>query len=298
MFLFSLVTLYRYYNEDTSALEAERVASGSTLIESEIGVTRYKVFGEKNIPTVVLIHSFNGFMESWNPNINALVNAGYRVIVYDLFGRGLSGRPHVKYDLTLFRDQLDLVLKKVGAKNVYLVGSSFGCVIASDYANHYPERVKSLVMIGPAGWPQKGGSNPLLDVPLVSELVFHHFGKQILRPKVKAYLSNPSEHYEMIEKWEHFASYPGFTRSALSTLKHSPVLDYIEGWKQLKALNKPTLFIWGKQDVSFPFSNTEKLKKLIPHAKIIGINNAAHWVNVEQAALVNSELIEFLRAKE
>ena len=296
MLLFSLVTLYQYFNDDNSALESARVASGSALIESDVGVTRYKVFGERNIPTIILIHSFNGFMESWNPNINALVNAGYRVVAYDLFGRGLSDRPPLNYDLSLFRNQLDAVLKTVGAKNVHLVGSSFGCVIASDYANHYSQSVESLTMVGPAGWPQEGGSIPLLGIPVVSEFVFHYFGKQILRPVVDAYLFNPSEHSEVVQEWDRFASYPGYTRSALSTLKHSPVLNYIEGWKQLESLNKPTLFIWGKQDVSFPFSNTKLLRELIPHAKIVGIDDAAHWVNIEQAALVNSEIIEFLRA--
>ena len=241
--VFSLVTYYQYYNEDTSALETAREGSDFTFIKSEVGVTRYKVFGETNTPTVVLIHSFNGFIESWNPNISALVNAGYRVVAYDLFGRGLSDRPYVNYDLTLFRNQLDLVLKKIGADNAHLVGSSFGCVIASDYAQHYPERVESLAMIGPAGWPQEDGRNPLLDVPVVSEFVFHYFGKQILKPTVKAYLFDLSKHYRVVEEWEHFAGYPGFTRSALSTLKHSPVLDYTEGWKQLGELNKPTLFI-------------------------------------------------------
>jgi pimeloyl-ACP methyl ester carboxylesterase len=149
--LFCFVTIYQYYNEDTSALVAARTATGAELIYSETGVTRYQVFGEKNSTTVILIHSFNGFLESWNPNINSLVNAGYRVVVYDLFGRGLSDRPRVNYDLALFRSQLDSVLKEVGGENVHLVGSSFGCVIASDYASHHPKRIKSLVMVGPAG---------------------------------------------------------------------------------------------------------------------------------------------------
>ena len=292
--LLCLVTLYQYYNEDISKLEAARAASKSKFIESEIGITRYQVFGEKNNPTIVLIHSFNGFLESWDPNINALVNIGYRVVAYDLYGRGLSDRPFIKYDLSLFRDQLDLVIKEVDANTVHLIGSSFGCIIASDYTINHPERVDKLVMIGPAGWPQEGGRNPLLDVPIIGDLAFHYFGEKILRPKVKAYLFKPSKHREVIEEWSRFASYSGFTRSALSTLRHSPVLDYTAGWKELEVLKKPTLFIWGQQDVSFPFTNTKKLSELIPHAEIIGINDAAHWVNIEQAELVNNKTIQFL----
>jgi len=293
--VFSLVTLYQYYNEDLSELKAARAISSSEFIDSETGLTRYKVFGEKNSPTVVLIHSFNGFLESWDLNINDLVNSGYRVVVYDLYGRGLSDRPRTNYDLALFRDQLDIVIGESGAKKVHLIGSSFGCVIASDYAIRYPEKVDSLVMIGPAGWVQEGGRNPMLDVPIVGDLAFHYFGENILRPKVEAYLFNRSEHTEVVAQWSRFAGYSGFTRSALSTLRHSPVLDYMSGWEQLATLNKPVLFIWGKQDVSFPFANAKKLANLIPHAQLVGIDNAAHWVNIEQADVVNSKTIEFLK---
>ncbi|WP_161569655.1 alpha/beta fold hydrolase [Veronia nyctiphanis] len=285
-------------NEDKSELEQARSNSGVSLIESEKGATRYQVFGEENSPTVVLIHSFNGFLESWDSNINALVNAGYRVITYDLFGRGLSDRPHVDYDLSLFRHQLDGVLKAVGATNVHLVGSSFGGVIASDFAYHYPDRAISLVLVGPAGWSAQEGRNPLLDIPLLGDLAFHYFGQKILRPKVEAYLFNQSKFSDVVEQWANYASYPGFTRSALSTLRHSPVLDYSNGWIQLGKLGKPTLFIWGKQDVSFPFANTEKIPTLIPHAKIIGIEDAAHWVNVEQAQQVNEAIVSFLFASD
>jgi len=87
-------------------------------------------------------------------------------------------------------------------------------------------------------------------------------------------------------------------RSALSTLRYSPVLDYIDGWKRLGELNKPTMFIWGKQDVSFSYSNTKKLSKLIPHAKVVSIEGAAHWVNIEQAEEVNNAIALFFSAND
>ncbi len=295
--LLSFMAVYQYYNEDNYVLVSARKASADELLNTAGGVTRYKIFGQNNTETVIMIHSFNGFLESWNPNINSLVKAGYRVVVYDLFGRGLSDRPHTNYDLDLFRAQLDSVIKKVGAKKVHLIGSSFGCVIASDYALTSPDRIESLVMVGPAGWPGENGRNPLLDTPVVGDLAFHYFGKVILKPKVEAYFLNPSIYPEVVEKWATFSSYPGSMRSALSTLRHSPVLDYSAGWKQLGEFNKPMAFIWGKQDVSFPFSNTKKLSKLIPHAKIIGIDNAAHWVNIEQAEQVNDAIVRFLSVK-
>ncbi|MBV1915618.1 MAG: alpha/beta hydrolase [Pseudomonadales bacterium] len=294
--LFSAITLYQYKNEDLSAIMAARQTSEAMLLNSDLGATRYKVFGEDNIPTIILVHSFNGFLESWDRNIDALVDAGYRVVSYDLFGRGLSDRPWVDYDLALFRDQLDSIIQLTGASKVHLAGTSFGCVIASDFALHQPEKVLSLSLIGPAGWPSAEGRSTVLDTPIIGDLIFHYFGKQLIRPTVDGYFIDLDKHANEIAQWDRFASYPGFTRAALSILRYSPVTDYTAGWKELGQLDKPILFIWGKEDVSFPFSNTEKLPLLIPDAKIIGIDDAAHWVNIEKAAQVNRAIISFLNS--
>ena len=277
-------------------LESHVLRRPNRYFQTNQGTTRYQVFGEGNAPTVVMVHSFNGFLETWDPNVQALVRAGYRVVVYDLFGRGLSDRPRVDYDLAVFRQQLADVVRESGAARVHLVGSSFGCVIAADYALHHPDAVESLVFVGPAGWPLDTNRSPLIDVPLVADVAFHYFGHAILEPKVKEYLVDPDRFGDWIEQWRQYANMPGFTRAALSTLRHAPVFDYSEGWQQFGALNKPTLVLWGKEDVSFPYSNAASVSERIPHADVIGIDGAAHWVNIEQAQRVNQAIYSFLKS--
>ncbi len=291
---FASITAYQYYNEDTSDFEAARKLSNEQFLELEAGNTRYQIFGQEGNPTIVLIHSFNGFLESWNPNIEYLVKAGYRIVVYDLWGRGLSSSPRTNLSLTVFRDQLDAIINHSGATKVYLVGSSFGCVIAADYALHNPGRVEKLVFIGPAGFPSETDkTSELVNAPILGDVIFHYFGKRILKEKVEAYFVNKEANWA-IEMWEKYAEYPGFTRSALSTLRHSPVLDYTEGWRNQGSLGKPILFVWGKQDVSFPYSNTEKAAALMPHAEIVAIEGAAHWLNIEKPLPVNEAIVSFL----
>ncbi|MCJ8321951.1 MAG: alpha/beta hydrolase [Colwellia sp.] len=82
-------------------------------------------------------------------------------------------------------------------------------------------------------------------------------------------------------------------RSALFTHRYSPVLDYTDGWKKLGDLNKPTMYIWRKQYVSFPITNKNKLSKLIPHAQVVSIEDVANWVNIEQAEEVNNAIVSF-----
>ncbi len=298
--LFAFTSIYQYFYEDLSTFNKAREkstqkSSPELYFQSSLGLTRYQKFGKKEQPTVILIHSFNGFLESWNPNIKPLVDAGFQVISYDLWGRGLSSRPRTELSLSVFRDQLHQLMLFLNIKKAHLIGASFGSVIASDYALNHQDNVVSLSLLGPAGWPKDGdNTTKLLKTPLIPDLAFHYFGKEILKPKVEDYLYFRQENQWVIDRWDEFAQYPGFSRSLLSTLRQSPVRDYTEGWAALGRTNIPITFIWGKQDISFPYSNAEKATKLLPRANIIAIENAAHWVNIDQAQQVNDALLSFL----
>lgn len=289
------ILVYNYYNEDTAELEAAQENSNDEYLKLELGKMRYKVYGNENQNTLILIHGFNGYMECWNPNIESLVDSGYKVVVYDLWGRGLSDRPRIDLKIEVFRKQLNDLIEFIGSKKVSLIGSSFGCVIASDYTLSYPKKIDKLVFVGPAGWPSEENTpSSMINVPILSQTVFHFFGQRILKPKVEDYLYDKENFTWAVEYWEKYANYDGYTRSALSALKYSPVIDNLKGWEQIGKQEKPILFIWGENDVSFPFSNAEKAKKLIPKTKIIGIENSAHWVNIEKPELVNNEIISYL----
>ena len=293
--LASLFSLYDYYSEDFSSFESAVDKSTENYFESDLGKTRYKVYGAEGDPTVIMVHGFNGFIESWEPNIAPIVNSGYRVVVYDQWGRGLSARPRIDLNLQALRNQLDMLVNHLGIDKFHLIGSSLGCVIASDYAINNPRKVEKIALIGPAGWSSEGSSqSSLTDIPVLGEVVFHYFGQKIIQPKVEEYFYNKTAHFDVIGQWQRFANYPGFTRSALSMLRHAPLYGYNEGWSELGKLGKPTLFVWGELDMSFPFSNAEKAKAFIPHSKIVGIKKAAHWVNIEKPAVVNEAIISFL----
>jgi pimeloyl-ACP methyl ester carboxylesterase len=54
----------------------------------------------------VLIPGFSVPYVIWDPTFEDLVEKGFRVLRYDLFGRGYSDRPDAIYDLELFDRQL------------------------------------------------------------------------------------------------------------------------------------------------------------------------------------------------
>lgn len=289
------ILVYNYYNENTIELKIAQNNSNDDYLELELGRMRYKIYGDKNKNVLILIHGFNGYLECWNPNIDALVNAGYKVIVYDLWGRGLSDRPRIDLKIEIFRKQLNDLINFMDLKQVNLIGSSFGCVIATDYTLMYPTKVNKLVFIGPAGWPSKENTpSRLINVPILSQAIFYFFGKSILKPKVENYLYDKKKYLWTVKIWKKYANYDGYTRSALSALQNAPVIDYINGWKKIGKQQKSILCIWGENDISFPFFNAKKAQKIMPNSTIIGVTDAAHWVNIEKPKLVNNSIIGYL----
>ena len=103
-------------------------------------------------PDVVLIHPGLWDMRTWDPQTPVLVDAGYRVLRYDVRGYGRSSRlvPGQKY--SNFRDLL-AVMEAASVERATLVGCSIGGGIALDTAISHPERVSALVLVatGPGG---------------------------------------------------------------------------------------------------------------------------------------------------
>lgn len=285
--------------ESPQSLAEHRQALSVSTVESGNGSTRFESWGDRRNPSIILIHSFNGFLETWQPNIDALVKAGYHVVAYDLFGRGLSDRPLRPLTLKVFHEQISTLRTHLDIQTpMHLVGASFGAVIAADYALSHPEQVRSLVFSGPAGWPNTDdNTGKLIAMPYLADMLFFYAGKPLLQSTIDTYLLDDREATWTSAYWKVYYQYAGVARSALSTLRHSPVLDYRHGWKKLGKTEIPTLFIWGRQDSSFPLSHTKEAEKLIPQAKIVALDSAEHWVNIDQASEANAAMIEFINAQ-
>ena len=76
---------------------------------------------------VVLIHGWPLSADSWDPQMIALAEAGFRAIAYDRRGFGRSGQPWGGYDYDTLADDLADVMKEAGAgQDATLIGFSMG----------------------------------------------------------------------------------------------------------------------------------------------------------------------------
>ena len=96
--------------------------------------------------TVVLIHGWPLSGESWNKQVPAFVEAGYRVVTYDRRGFGRSDKPKTGYDYDTLTEDLHTLLSELDLNDVTLVGFSMGGGEVARYFTKYgTERLHSVV---------------------------------------------------------------------------------------------------------------------------------------------------------
>jgi pimeloyl-ACP methyl ester carboxylesterase len=116
------------------------------------GRTHYQWIGPVRGPVVVAIHGLTTPSDVWTGVGAGLAGFGYRVLVYDLFGRGWSDRVEGRQDAEFFVRQLEDLLEDQGlTEDVTLVGYSMGGAIATAFAARHPERTTRLILLAPAG---------------------------------------------------------------------------------------------------------------------------------------------------
>ena len=95
------------------------------------GRTHYKWHGPSDGPVVVLVHGLTTPSYVWTALLPGLTGAGYRVLRYDLYGRGFSDRPKGAQTGAFFVRQLQDLLQDQGVDGpVPVVGYSMGGSIA------------------------------------------------------------------------------------------------------------------------------------------------------------------------
>lgn len=96
---------------------------------------------------VVLIHGWPLSGQSWEGQVGALVDEGYRVITYDRRGFGRSDKPPTGFDYDTLAADLDDIATALDLRDLTLVGFSMGGGEVARYiANHGEDRLDSIVL--------------------------------------------------------------------------------------------------------------------------------------------------------
>jgi pimeloyl-ACP methyl ester carboxylesterase len=120
--------------------------------------------GTPNGRTAVIFHGMNFFAAAYEPTIDALSQAGFRVLAVDRLGYGRSSKPDVHYNLHMPARHTKALLDALGIERAAIVGHSMGGMVATRFAFTYPETTSHVVMVNQIGLtdprPGQGWADP------------------------------------------------------------------------------------------------------------------------------------------
>jgi pimeloyl-ACP methyl ester carboxylesterase len=261
------------------------------------GMTHYEMLGQDEDPLVVLVHGLSSPLFVWDYQINPLLRSGYQVLRYDLYGRGLSDRPDVRYDADLFHRQLRELLGRVATTTPYgLIGLSLGGAISVGAAARGVVEPGKMLLIAPAGLRT---SMPwwfyLSILPGVLEAYQYTLGDWCWTSLGSRSLSDDPEKQDKARRLLRCQlEFPGFHRALISTIRHGPIYGIREWYRELGQRSIPVRVLWSRRDTIVPSELHRDLREVLPGADVRLLREGRHSVNYDRPELVNPPLMDFL----
>ena len=274
-------------NEDT------RTKLGGSYIKLSDGVTHYQLEGPPDAKVVVLVHGATVPMWNWDQQVQALIDAGFRVLNYDQFGRGYSDRPDVIYDQELYRRQLRELVDKLGLAAPFdLIGLSLGGGTAVNFTARHPERVDKLVLISPVINNFKVPS--FFGIPILGEFLARVAGIRVIAKRFASLVGNHPESEKYTRLFMEQTTYKGFQRSMVSMLSNDAFGDYYPAYQTVGKQNRDVLLIRGTGDTEFTPQMIDDIQSFIPGLTFKPVEGAGHGIVFQKPEIVNKLIIEFL----
>ncbi|MEO0400720.1 MAG: alpha/beta hydrolase [Pseudomonadota bacterium] len=258
-------------------------AEGAKGLDGGAGLrVHYRDEGCRDCPAIVLIHGSSASLHTFTP-LTATLRARYRIITYDQPGHGLTGpHPQGDYSADGMAAALVLVVETLGLDTFTLGGNSMGGWVSWRYALANPERVGALILIDASGAPPPEDAEPaqlylgarLLQNPIGQALVQHITPRNLVKRSLLDSVANPAFVSEaMIDRYWELLRYPGNRRA--TALRSVTDRESAYG-KSLPEITAPTLILWGTEDQVTPVYDAETFERLIPNARRVMIDDAAH----------------------
>ncbi len=213
--------------------------------------THYELTGPEGAPLVVLIHGISIPMYSWDNLAPRLVQSGYRVLRYDVYGRGESAYPKADYDRNLLMSQLTNLLDAlVGEREkINLVGFSFGGAMAALFTSRYAPHVARVALVSPfARLTPEADKRPTLRLPVVGDLIMRLKMREALRLRAAKLLAAAGLPGECKHQFDHQAARSEFCRAFLSLMRGNGLDPYGAALEAVAASGVPTALAWGTAD--------------------------------------------------
>ncbi|MBF8781319.1 alpha/beta hydrolase [Pseudomonas fulva] len=274
--------------------------------------------GPANGRSVLLMHGKNFCAATWASSIEALSQAGYRVIAVDQVGFCTSSKPkHYQYSFQQLASNTHALLERLGVGQAIVLGHSTGGMLATRYALMYPQQVERLAMVNPIGledWKALGVPYRSVDQWYERELALD--ADSVREYERKTYYAGRWE--PAYERWVQMLAGlnkgPGHQAVAWNSALIYDMIFTQPVYYEFKHLSMPTLLLIGDQDstaigsdIAPPALKAQlgkysvlgpQVAKLIPKADLVMFEGLGHAPQIEQPQRFHTALLDWLQDRQ
>jgi pimeloyl-ACP methyl ester carboxylesterase len=242
----------------------------------------YRDSGGAGVP-IVLLHANTGTSASWQPQFDGFVAAGYRTIAFDRRGWGQSlPDPGSGPQPGSVAEDLAALVEHLALARFHLLGVAGGGFVALDYAGWRQDSLRSLTVAASTGSFSEDEMQQL-----TQNLRFEGFPDlpesfREIGPSFRA--MEP----ERVAAWAHaqeLAKQPDAVFQPLRTPNT---------FAKIAQIRIPMQAITASADLYAPPTLMARWIRHIPHAEVIAIADSGHSVPMEQPALFNRAVLDFI----
>jgi pimeloyl-ACP methyl ester carboxylesterase len=234
---------------------------------------------------VVLLHPNTGTVETWESQIAAFSQAGYRVVAFDRrgWGNSVADSAAASQPASVTAD-LHALAEHLALDRFHLLGVAGGGFAALDYAAWQPQRLRSLIIGGSTGAIQDKEIADFLARIAIPEIRKQSAHYREIGPSYRG--ANPEGVKRWIEIDEH-SRQPG--------VDFQPALRTPNTLAKVAAIATPTLVIAADADLLAPPALMRIWAAHLKHHEWAVIHDAGHAMAWEQPGRFNDIVLDFLR---
>lgn len=262
------------------------------------GVTHYQWIGPVRGPVAVCVHGLTTPCYVWHGLAAGLAALGYRVLVYDLYGRGYSDRPPGIQNRGFFLRQLDdLLADQEVAGDITLLGYSMGGAISASWAAAHPDRIRQLLLLAPAGMGAAVDAMTrfMVRTPVIGDWLMLALFPGQFRKGTEAERPLPGTVDRIVDRQQAELGFRGYIPAVLSSVRGMLAGDLQQEHRKLHRANVPVLAVWGRDDDVVPLAAMGRLTEWNRDTRQEVIDGAGHGLPYTHTDQVLDALRETLR---
>jgi pimeloyl-ACP methyl ester carboxylesterase len=273
-----------YFDAYDEALKLWNITFNELYVPTSSGTAHVVVSGPEEGMAVVLLHGMNASSTMWYPNIKTL-SEKYRVFAIDFILE--PGKSFITKEMESTDDiaaWYHEVFAKLKLKNFSVIGASRGGWLATKIALQKQDEINGMILLSPAQtfiWVR-----PSTD--LLKNIIYALSSKEKRMEETLNSMSvNPSNvNKTYLDQYKIAVEKDSINKFTINMMPFTK--------KEFSNLKMPVYVLIGDNDMINNNKTIRMSKEILPYGRGEVINNAGHFLSIDQADVVNEKMIQFL----